>query len=95
MKTIRTSESPTQAPANFRTLPAKVVAQNGDGLFERWHGSGVPSSIACADCGNQRDNLPIYGNWGFSYPNGNSWDHREVVCGACGMFTVINEFTEG
>ncbi len=95
MKTVRTSSEPSCAPANFRALDTKVVTRDGDGLFESWHGSGVPDSTPCANCENTEGNLQIYGNWGFSYPNGNSWDDREVLCGACGQFTVVMVFTEG
>ena len=95
MKTVRTSSEPTGAPKDFRSLPAKVVIRDGDGLFERWHGSGIPCAVACAACGNVEGNLQIYGNWGVSYPNGNSWDDCELVCGACGVFTMVNEFQEG
>jgi hypothetical protein len=95
MKTVSTSPTPTNAPADFRTLPAKVVVKDGDGLFETWHGSGVATELACAACGNEAGNLQIYGNWGFSYPNGHSWDDREIVCGVCGQFTLELRFEEG
>lgn len=95
MRTIETSTEPQKAPANFRELPAKTVTSDGDGLFETWHGSGVASDEACSACDNSEGNLKIYGNWGVSYPNGNSWDDREIVCGRCGAFTLIMDFTEG
>ena len=86
---------PQRAPESFRELPAKVVTKDGDGLFETWHGSGLPCDDACDACGNTEGNRKIYANWGHSYPNGNSWDDREVLCGACGRFTLVLEFTEG
>jgi len=89
------STSPQRAPADYRSLPPKVVTSDGDGLWETWHGSGQPTTAACGSCGNTEGNLQIYGNWGFSYPNGNSWDDRELVCGACGLYTLVNDFTEG
>lgn len=95
MITITTSEEPRHAPADFRQLPPRVVTKDGEGLFETWHGSGRPCEDACGGCGNTTGNLKIYSNWGHSYPNGNCWDDREVLCGACGLYTVINEFTEG
>ena len=96
MRTVSLSENaPQRAPANFRELAAKVVTKDGDGLFGAWHGSGVLSQEACGHCENRAGNLAIFGNWGYSYPNGNSWDDVEVVCGSCGRFTYICEFTEG
>lgn len=95
MTKISTSDAPRNAPKNFRELPAKVVTSDGEGLWETWHGSGVASSIPCGACENQAGNLQIYGNWGHSYPNGNSWRDSETLCGACGTFTVSNSFTEG
>ena len=67
----------------------------GDGLWETWHGSGVRCGHACGGCGATEGLLQIYGNWGHSYPNGNSWEDAEVLCPACGAFTVISDFTEG
>ncbi len=92
---ISVADAPRWAPANFRELPARVVIKDGEGLFETWHGSGVATALACGACENVAGNLKIYNNWGFSYPNGHSWDDVELVCGACGKFTVINEFQEG
>jgi len=93
--TTRVSDAPHHAPANFRELPAKVVTKDGDGLFGASHGSGVPTSAVCVACGNTEGNLQIYSNWGYSYPNGDSWDDEEIVCGACGKFSSHYEFTEG
>lgn len=95
MRTVKTSTTPSAAPAEFRSLPAKLVISDGQGLFERWHGSGVAIDEACGECGNQAGNLQIFGNWGYSYPNGNSWDDREIVCARCGWFTYICKFVEG
>ncbi|TNE88498.1 MAG: hypothetical protein EP330_14085 [Deltaproteobacteria bacterium] len=95
MRTVKLSSHPTHAPADFRSLADRVVTRDGDGLFETWHGSGRPSAEPCGHCENVAGNLQIYGNWGFSYPNGNSWDDAELLCGACQRFTVIYEFTEG
>ena len=95
MKTITTSSTPKNAPENFRCLPTRVVTSDGEGLFETWHGSGVASELSCGACENQAGNLQIYGNWGFSYPNGNSWDDKEIVCGRCGEFTLVLTFVEG
>lgn len=95
MKNVSTSAEPRRAPGNFRQLPAKVVTSDGDGLWQTWHGSGVPSGQPCAGCGNADGNRKVYHNWGHSYPNGNSWDDQEILCGACGCFTLVNEFTEG
>ena len=91
----RHSETPQKAPANFRDLPTKVVTSDGEGLWEVWHGSGYATTSACAACGNVSGNRKIYGNTGTSYPNGNSWDDEELVCGACGRFTLIFNFREG
>jgi hypothetical protein len=95
MQTISTSDRPQKAPANFRTLPAEQILSDGDGLFQTWQGSGIPTGEACNACGNTEGNLKIYGNWGYSYPNGNSWDDSEIVCGKCGRFTLILNFQEG
>ena len=95
MKTIKLSSSPMRAPDNFRELAPRVVIKDGDGLWETSHGSGVPCSIPCDACGNTERNLLIYDNWGHSYPNGNSWSDREILCGACGMFALLSKFTEG
>ncbi|MCB9755482.1 MAG: hypothetical protein H6713_36585 [Myxococcales bacterium] len=94
-RTITVSDAPRWAPANFRELPAKVIIKDGDGLWETWHGSGVRCGHACGGCGATEGLLQIYGNWGHSYPNGNSWEDAEVLCPACGAFTVISDFTEG
>ncbi|MCB9706377.1 MAG: hypothetical protein H6711_31315 [Myxococcales bacterium] len=91
----RSEGAPLRAPANFRELPPRVVLRDGDGLFETWHGSGVPRDEPCDFCHNREGNLAIFGNWGYSYPNGNSWDDVEIVCGACQRFTYICDFTEG
>ena len=95
MKTVKTSTTPQKAAQDFRSLPAKVVTSDGDGLWETWHGSGVPSELACASCDNTVGNLQIYGNWGHSYPNGNSWNDEEIVCSRCGVFTLVLVFQEG
>lgn len=95
MRTIHTSETPRYAPANFRDLEPVVQTKDGEGLYGQWHGSGVPSTERCAACENVEGNKKIYSNWGHSYPNGNSWDDREILCGRCGTFTAILDFTEG
>ena len=91
----RTSSTPIHAPENFRELEPQVVTSDGDGLWLTWHGSGKPTDVPCGACGNTEGNLQIYGNSGTSYPNGNSWDDKEVVCGACGMFSATYWFREG
>lgn len=92
---LEVNEAPVDAPANFAELEPKVVLSDGDGLWERWHGSGLPTDLPCGGCENVASNRQIYGNWGHSYPNGNSWDDSEIVCGACGRFTRRQRFTEG
>jgi len=94
-RTRSVSDTPQAAPADFRQLPPRVVTKDGDGLFGQWHGSGEPTSAPCGACDNTEGNLQVFGNWGFSYPNGNSWDDAEIVCGKCGKFTYTCEFTEG
>jgi len=95
MKTANVSDAPRKAPENFRELEPRVVTSDGDGLWETWHGSGVATEVPCEACGNTQGNLRIYGNSGTSYPNGNSWDDSEILCGACGKFSLIMYFTEG
>lgn len=90
--TVKVSPEPMQAPPNYRELEKRVVTSDGDGLWETWHGSGTSSSIACGFCGNSENNKQIYGNWGCSYPNGNSWDDSEIECGKCKKFTLTCEF---
>jgi hypothetical protein len=95
LKKISHSAEPRKAPADFRQLDPRVVTSDGDGLWITWHGSGEPSSEACDACGNTEGNIQIYENSGVSYPNGNSWDDREILCGSCGQFTLVLEFEEG
>jgi len=94
-RTQRVSETPHRAPADHAELPAKVVTSDGEGLWETWHGSGVPDREPCGACGNTQGNLRVFGNWGHSYPNGNSWDDWELRCGACGKYTYVCTFEEG
>lgn len=93
--TVRVSPESIQAPSNYQELEKKVVTSDGDGLWETWHGSGISTNIACGFCGNSEGNKQIYGNWGCSYPNGNSWDDSEIECAQCQKFTLICEFQEG
>ena len=95
MLTISTSPTPQKAPTDFADLAEKVITSDGDGLWETSHGSGEVSAEPCHACGNAEGNRKIYANWGYSYPNGNSWDDREILCGACGQFTLVLEFQEG
>lgn len=92
---IRVSTQPMNAPSNYRDLEPCIVSSDGDGLWETWHGSGKATNLSCGFCGNQQDNRQIYGNWGTSYPNGNSWDDSEIECGKCGKFTLRCQFQEG
>lgn len=94
-RTQSVSAVPQQAPADHRALPAKVVTKDGEGLWETWHGAGVPTPKPCAACANTEGNLQVYGNWGHSYPNGNSWDDWELLCAACGNYTYVCTFQEG
>ena len=95
MREVHVSDRPQKAPENHRELPARVVVSDGDGLWETWHGSGVPTGEPCGACGNTLGNLQLYGNAGTSYPNGNRWDDSELVCGRCGRYTLVNVFIEG
>ena len=94
MKKVSISSRPQKAPENFMELEPRVIISEGD-LWLTWHGSGIPTEIACGECENTENNLIIYQNRGHSYPNGNSWEDEELVCGHCGKFTLINRFTEG
>ena len=73
----------------------RVITKDGEGLWETWHGSGLPTDKACGACANREGNLTVYGNWGHSYPNGNSWDDWELLCGACGQYTYVCTSREG
>lgn len=95
MRETFVSDEPQKAPKGYRALPAKVVVSDGEGLWETWQGSGLPTSAPCLACGNTENNLQIYGNVGTSYPNGNQWNDSEIVCGRCGRYTLVNEFAEG
>lgn len=89
------SDTPRHAPADHASLPSRVVTSDGNGLWQTWHGSGQPTTTPCAACGNVEENTQVYGNWGHSYPNGNSWDDEELRCGACARYTAVYRFTEG
>jgi len=95
MRQSKVTQEPQSAPKNYRELPPKMVTSDGDGLWETWHGSGVPSTEACGACGNTEGNRQIYGNSGSSYPNGTQWDDAEIVCARCGRYTLVNVFIEG
>ena len=92
---MKVNDQPQNAPENFHELEPKVVTSDGDGLWETWHGSGIETDLACGDCGNTEGNRQIYGNWGHSYPNGNSWNDKEILCGKCQKFTSYHKFSEG
>ena len=94
MRTNSTSDHPVRAPADFLALPPRVVTSDGHGLWLTWHGSGERTGEACVACGNSKGNLVIFSNTGTSYPNGHTWDDREILCGACGRFSLIMDFTE-
>lgn len=95
LRTVSVSTTPQHAPAHHRDLPARIVTSDGNGLWQTWHGAGEPTHEPCGECANTAGNVQIYGNWGHSYPNGNSWDDRELLCAACGRYTTIMDFTEG
>ena len=95
VRTVRTSKTPIKAPANFQSLAPRGSDPDDDPLCTKWAGSGIASDLKCEQCGNQQKNRQIFCNAGLSYPNGNSWNDWEVVCGACGVFSYVCTFSEG
>ena len=98
-RTVAIGPNPIKAAADWKTRPNAGPLPKGrydDGLATTWTGHGVATARACRCCGNaDGTNLQIYENSGFSYPNGNSWDDAEIVCGACKHFTYETRFEEG
>ena len=96
--TLTIGTKPIKAAADWKSRPNAGPTPKGqydDGLCVNWTGSGIATKRACKCCGNEAGNLQIYENSGLSYPNGNSWDDSEIVCGACKHFTYETRFQEG
>ena len=96
--TLIIGTKPFKAAADWKSRPNAGPTPKGqydDGLCVNWTGSGIATKRACKCCGNEAGNLQIYENSGLSYPNGNSWDDSEIVCGACKHFTYETRFQEG
>jgi hypothetical protein len=97
--TMQTSKTPIKAPANYASLPVRPVSvsrwRDLDDLTTTWTSSGEPTDKCCEQCGNQIANEQIFCNQGTSYPNGNSWDHWELVCGGCKWYSYVTKFSAG
>ena len=91
---VQTSLKPIKAPANFLSLKPQE-GDLDDGAEADWRGSGIATTLCCEHCGNKEGNTLILQNKGYTYPNGNSWNNTEVLCGKCGVFSYVTKFAEG
>ena len=85
---MRTTDKPTLAPEDFRARPAE--RKEDLPWSEVWTGPGRPTEHACAGCGNSEGNLCIYDSWSCGH-TGDVVINNEIVCEACGRFSVIVE----
>jgi uncharacterized protein (TIGR02996 family) len=95
--------APRHAPADFRTLPARVVLVSRTGEFEdhtKWHGSGEPVGPyeelrRCLACASDQV-VCIYGETARTELTSESEtcldNTRELECRACGAFSSYRSF---
>ena len=100
-----TVETPTatqqEAPADYASLSFAWREMQDGGDYTMSKGSGTPCGEKCGSCGAggaeappSQKALKIYETLDIQR-NGNSKTCTEIVCVACGMYTIVRKWEEG
>ena len=98
---VSISRVPQYAPSNYDSLPYTMNNVLDDWDESKSYGSGIPSNLKCESCGHGGDDLEegvknklIY-YYSLMQRNGNYSTRKEILCGACGVFSTIETWEEG